>query len=655
VLAPSPSAAITGRAFAYSRVSSAHQASEGEGLQRQADMAAAWCARHGVVLDDSLSLEDSGLSASKGAHLVEGAALPRFLQLAQAGALGLAPVLIVEDVSRLSRLEPLDGLQRIFQPLVNAGVEIVTLEDGARYNLDRLNTDPSALIVLVLKIQAAADYARRLGRYASDARDRERQRIRSGEKDVRTGTGPSWVEWSGTDWVLNEYAETIRRLIELSWQYGQSITCRMLNSEGHRAPGGGAWSQVPIRSVLTSPALHGARCTAEAGYEKVLRDWKKVRDERNAAHKMAFDAWKKVRDKMKATGRGDKVPPEPQLDVPPKPKPVYIETPDIFPALISAEDHKALAATIRARASDPLHKGRRDQLRYIGQQLTTCTCGSLIGVRTVKPKRRDGTAGELRFTYLVCKGRERGVAPCSAPHLRMDPVQAHILTRLSSDWLAQALAAAAGDRTAAAATLDRRHQAATAALALATEQRANAAQAVKAAAKSGGLLVVLAEALAEAEAAVVAAEEELAGVVAEQRTHGGDGLDGEMRLAAAELLQAFAAGADTIEQRQAVHGLLRRLGVRITLDATHGAVALQVSDGAPLWQPIHGDLAVEALAAGQAEVTYANALVTGSAIREAMARIEAGGLSGDELVEVAMDLETVLEPGLYEGRAKLAE
>ncbi len=590
-------------------------------------MAAAWCARHGVVLDESLSLVDPGLSASKGAHLVEGAALHRFLQLAQAGALGSAPVLIVEDVSRLSRLEPLDGLQRVFQPLVNAGVEVVTLEDGARYNLDRLNTDPSALIVLVLKIQAAADYARRLGRYATDARDRERQRIRAGEKAVRTGVSPSWIRWNGTDWELNEYAASIRRLIELSWEYGQSVACRMLNSEGHRSPSGGKWSQLTVRSVLHSPALYGARATAEAGYDNVLRKWKKKRDE------------------LKAAGRDD--------EIPLKPKPTYIETPDIFPALITAEDHKALLATIRSRASDPLHKGRRDQLRYVGQQLTRCVCGAWIGIRTVKPRQRSGAAGEHRYTYLICKGRERGMTPCTAPHLRVDPVQAHVLTRLSSDWLAKAMATAAGDRSAAAAALDRRQEAALAALTLATEQRANVAQEIKTAAKGGGLLMVLAEALAEADAAVVAAEDELAAVVADQRRQGEGGLEGEMRLAAGELLQAFSQGADTIQQRQAVHGLLRRMGVAIHLDAPGGRLGLQVGEGEPDWQPIHGGLALEALAAGQAGVTYAEATFTKSSLLAAVERIAAEGIAGDELVEVDMNIETMLEPGEYAGRITL--
>lgn len=615
------------RAFAYSRVSSAHQAADGEGLQRQADMAAAWCARHGVVLDESLSLVDPGLSASKGAHLVEGAALHRFLQLAQAGALGPAPLLIVEDVSRLSRLEPLDGLQRIFQPLVAAGVEIITLEDGARYNLDRLNTDATALVLLVLKIQAAADYARRLGRYATDARDRERQRIRSGEKAVRTGVSPSWIRWNGTDWELNEYAASIRRLIELSWEYGQSVACRMLNSEGHRSPSGGKWSQLTVRSVLHSPALYGARATAEAGYEKVLRDWKKKRDE------------------LKAAGRDD--------EVPAKPKPTYIETPDIFPALITAEDHKALLATIRSRASDPLHKGRRDQLRYVGQQLTRCMCGALIGIRTVKPRRRDGSAGELRFSYLVCKGRERGATDCQAPHVRVDPVQAHLLTRLSGEWLSQAMATAAGDRTAAAADLDRRQQAAAAAVALAAEQRANAAAAVKAAAKGGGLLVVLAEALAEADADLAAAEEALAAVAAERRRHGGEGLDAEVRLAAGELLQAFAAGADTIAQRQAVHGLLRRMGVAIHLDAAGGRLGLAVGEGEPVWQPIFPGLALATLAAGKAEATYMEAAFTKSSLLAAVARIEAEGMAGDELVPMDVELSEPLEAGEYAGLISL--
>ena len=89
-------------AYSYLRVSRAEQ-SQGAGLDRQGDMAAAWCDRNGYQLDTRLDLSDRGRSAFKGHHLTRGA-LGRFLELAKQGKLVANPVLLIEAVDRLSRL-----------------------------------------------------------------------------------------------------------------------------------------------------------------------------------------------------------------------------------------------------------------------------------------------------------------------------------------------------------------------------------------------------------------------------------------------------------------------------------------------------------------------------------------------------------------------
>ena len=47
------------------------------------------------------------------------------------------------------------GLREVIFALADAGVVIVTLEDGARYDSDALNRDMASLVVLVIKIQSA--------------------------------------------------------------------------------------------------------------------------------------------------------------------------------------------------------------------------------------------------------------------------------------------------------------------------------------------------------------------------------------------------------------------------------------------------------------------------------------------------------------------
>ena len=110
-------------AYSYERVSSGLQAEKGRGLDRQANAAERWCASNGHTLNANLSLSDAGLSAFKGDHLSKGA-LGRFLDMTQAGDLGTEPILLVEAIDRLSRLEAIDGLQDVLLALVRAGVTI---------------------------------------------------------------------------------------------------------------------------------------------------------------------------------------------------------------------------------------------------------------------------------------------------------------------------------------------------------------------------------------------------------------------------------------------------------------------------------------------------------------------------------------------------
>ena len=49
-----------------------------------------------------------------------------------------SPTLLIEVISRLSRLEMMDGLEKIFLPMFRAGVQIVLLEDGSKYDAIRM-------------------------------------------------------------------------------------------------------------------------------------------------------------------------------------------------------------------------------------------------------------------------------------------------------------------------------------------------------------------------------------------------------------------------------------------------------------------------------------------------------------------------------------
>lgn len=149
------------RVFSYERVSSALQAEQGRGLERQATAADSWCAARGLQIDDGLS--DAGISAFKGDNVAKGA-LGKFLAMAQAGNLGNDPILLVEAIDRLSRQEALDSLPDVLLGLVRAGVTIVSLEDGQEFSRAAIREDGTKLVMLALKAEAAHQYSKRLSK-----------------------------------------------------------------------------------------------------------------------------------------------------------------------------------------------------------------------------------------------------------------------------------------------------------------------------------------------------------------------------------------------------------------------------------------------------------------------------------------------------------
>jgi|GEM_PF-853956 len=540
-------------AISYARVSSGKQKRDGDGLQRQIEAAAHWAATHGFTLDPRDSFADAGFSASKGQHLERGAALHQILEAAAAGALGPNPVLLIEDVTRLSRLEPLDGLERVFLPLVRAGVRIVLVEDGTSVDAQTLNTDQMALVMLVLKIQAAAAYSRKLKTYGLAHRAKNRAAILDGQP-VCPGWAPSWIEMVDGQWQFSAFAPTVKRLLDLMLEHGSHVTAATLNAEGYLTPTGKGWDQTNVLRLLENPALWGARRIADPDHATRVQEWRR-----------SVAAWEL------AGKQGPK---------PLKPRRTYQAVPDTYPALMNRKEYDQLMAVIAKRVRSPKEKGRRDQIRYIGQTLTKCRCGAPIGVRHVNPN------GPRPLSYLFCRGRERKITTCTRKMIRLEKVQHHLLSRLQLKYL---VALVEGDAQAAqsrAAALIAQRGVLEATLTGQEQQLANATAALKAAIKAGHSLDVFAETIDEVRSAITETKNQISAVLADLAAIQGEGLTEQLDGAVRKLMLQFAKDAATVEQRRAVNKLLQRLEVQITLDTATQELALQVGDGDPQWKPL---------------------------------------------------------------------
>lgn len=383
------------KAWSFARVSTAHQAETGGGLQRQADQgpAARWCQRNGYELVEHFSFAGS---AWKGRHLAEGAPLRSWLEQAVAGELGPEPALLVEEVDRFTRQAGHVALGPLLSQVFPAGVRIVNLREGVVYSEEEFNRDDRLLADLLDDIRAAHRYSARLSRRLTGYWDQVRERIRRGEVVRPDSIAPFWIGVQGGQWVLNDRAPLARRIFARALEVGAVSIARELNAEGvpppaRRGDPSRPWSSGALVRHLQNPAAYGT-----------------VQLLRGQIHRDGY-----------------------------------------FPPLISREQWDHVQAAIQDRRQNMASRGRRDVMRWIGQGLTCCACGCRTRVMA------SGTG--KRHRYLQCERRRDQVGQCQAITYRLDLLTAHLLTRLQPAQLAQLVGA--GDEQREAAVRRREHAA----------------------------------------------------------------------------------------------------------------------------------------------------------------------------------------------------
>lgn len=538
-------------AFSYERVSRPQQAATGRGLERQGASALTWCRANGYTLDTELVLTDPGRSAYKGLHIQKGA-LGQFLRMAQSGLLGDSPVLVVEAIDRLSRQEPLDALETILQGLVGSGVRIVTLEDGNEYSRETLRTDPTRLIVLVVKVQSAHEYSARLSMRMKASAQQQRKLAAEGKNRAKTRR-PFWIDFDAkTDaFVVNEKAATILRLYELIEDgMGMALAARTLNAEGLKPAQAAFWTRSNVQTLLRSESPVGTAIFQ----------------------------------------RDSKAP---------------LRVANYFPAIVEPERRERLVRLMQSRNSDTSMRGRRAQTRWIGQGLTYCVCGCLAAMTTAT--KTTGIKGKTTHYYVRCKAStyapERGER-CPQKGLKLRPLMEHVLTRLSLEQLQTLFEKDASNASELRKTLAAK-DALEGKLAEALGNADRATTAVKEAAKAGtelSLLVLLNDAAQETQQRIGELETALEEVQAKldvlQRRPTALTASGLLSPLVDGLLKAFASEEETAEQRLALNNLLRRLQIRIHVDATQSLCGLQLRDGEIDWQPVDAGTASYALKHG---------------------------------------------------------
>jgi DNA invertase Pin-like site-specific DNA recombinase len=256
-------------AFSYLRFSDPVQAN-GDSVRRQTDLRNAWLKKHPEVrLDTSLRMEDRGVSGYRGEHrLNKKHALAQFLDLVERGRVPVGSYLIVENLDRLTRENPVVSIPAVLG-LIAAGIRIVQLEP-VELVYDS-NMDQMHLMNMLWELARGHGESKRKSGLCGEAWMSKKEQASTG----RTPYGamcPAWLELVGVkkkgnkkDFSEASYrikadaAAAVRKVFEwCAAGLGTFGILERLNREGVPPIGrSGAWHRSYLQKLLDYEAVLG--------------------------------------------------------------------------------------------------------------------------------------------------------------------------------------------------------------------------------------------------------------------------------------------------------------------------------------------------------------------------------------------------------------
>jgi DNA invertase Pin-like site-specific DNA recombinase len=254
-------------AYSYVRFSTAKQML-GHSLERQVSLTLSYCQRKGLELDESLTLQDLGVSAFKGDNVREGA-LAAFLDACRSGRVPRGSYLVVESLDRLSRDQIRPALQ-LFLGLQDYGVTIVTLQPEREYRPD--NTDALSLIEPLIVFARSHEESLMKSHRMRSSWGHKWGVARAMSRRVSSRC-PAWLEPDGDSFrVVEEKAAVVRRIFRMVTE-GMSCgrVAQVLNDEGVATIATARrWAPWYVQRVLGPPAKGCYQPRHRDGYNRPL-------------------------------------------------------------------------------------------------------------------------------------------------------------------------------------------------------------------------------------------------------------------------------------------------------------------------------------------------------------------------------------------------
>ena len=249
-------------AYAYSRFSTVQQAA-GNSKQRQQAFAANWPDARNYEIK---YLHDAGVSAYTGKNRTIGQ-FGVYLAMLRSGRLGPKPVLLVENLDRISR-EELETAQSLFLEIIGLGATIITLHNGKRYAKGMALVD---IITALVEMDVAHQHSSKL---SMRVRKAIAARKSLGGIIHNRASAPSWLALDPKRTAfspITERVDVVKLIFELAVKgMGPVAIARYLNNKNEpvwsfRRSSHSAWRAQAVDNILHGRAVLG-EFEGRAGY-----------------------------------------------------------------------------------------------------------------------------------------------------------------------------------------------------------------------------------------------------------------------------------------------------------------------------------------------------------------------------------------------------
>lgn len=263
--------------YSYTRFSSEKQRN-GDSVRRQIEAAEQWAKSEGRGMELDTSLRDEGVSGFYGRNAEVGA-LATFLTAIRNGQVASGSILLVENLDRISRHDPLKAM-RVLETVVEAGVDVITLQDRRRYTRDNIAHDISNLIIALITFARGNEESRTKSKRLTAVWGNKRREAAATGKVLSTWVHP-WIQVKGVErvgmradfskakYVLNpERAKVVRQIFRWANQgWGYTRIAQELKARKVKTWGRAGWTITRLAKIIKNRAVIGEYqpCRYEGG------------------------------------------------------------------------------------------------------------------------------------------------------------------------------------------------------------------------------------------------------------------------------------------------------------------------------------------------------------------------------------------------------